>query len=333
MTKPIEAEPLEDEDEEEPLEDDEEEDEEEGLSLDHLAAAPVNVTGQVIDTSGVNWPFAVLQFSLVIPSGQIPVDLSTGLVVPNPAPIVADSSALFSIAILPNAEIVPATQWQVTIFPFNNMVIGQTLEPFTVTSAGLSISPRIHSDLIPFPIGEPFIVPLSHNGAVGRSSFNGSMYFDVVAQSLYVRNPATGAYIDIGGFTLPDPLLVNDLTVSGATHTGSLAVTGATQTAGITATGGITTSQGITSGTFPTATNSLNLAAGIDLNTVTRSGEYIVQNPVNGPTLTNPELLYLKVQGITAQFAFQQIWQADVPEHIEYNRKNVAGVWGPWGTP
>jgi hypothetical protein len=342
MTKPIEEEPLEDEEEEEPIDDDEDDDEEEGskasldhlIAIDHLAVAPVTVTGQVTDSTGINWPFAVLQFSLVIPSGQIPVDLSTGLEVPNPAPIIAGSTALFTMSLLPNTDIVPATQWQLTVFPFNNMMVGQTLPPFFLT-AGRNLTAAIAAFLNPFPIGDPFLVPLSHNAAVGRSSFNGSMYFDVVAQSLFVRNPATGTYIDIGGVTLPDPLIVNaiqatSIAVSGAAIAASLTVSGNAAAANITLSG---------TGTFvssPTATTmSTTLANAVDLNTVRRSGEYVLSNPVNGPAVGDPSLLYLKVMCIgdsppTDSFIMQFVWDALIDNHFVYSRKLIGATWFPW---
>ena len=197
MTKPIEEEPLEDEEEEEPLEDDDDEEDEEevqGLSIDPRVLAAV--TGQVTDATGINWPFAVLQFFLVVPSGQKPIDLATGLVIPTPPPIVAGANALFTINLQANSTIVPDSQWCLTIFPFNDMMAGQTLQPFTVSGA-LNLTARIATQLAAIDI-TTLVVPLSHNGAVGRSSFNGSTYFDVVTQQLMVRNPATGAYLPIG---------------------------------------------------------------------------------------------------------------------------------------
>ena len=164
----------------------------------------VAVSGQVTDTANIIWSFAVLQFFLVVPSGQTPIDLATGLVIPTPPPVVANAGGNFSISLQPNSTIVPASQWSVSIFPFNDMMQGQTMQPFTVSGA-LSLTAQILAQLQPISLNNPLLIPLSHNGATGRSNFNGSAYFDVNTQALMLRNPATNSYVSIGSALPPAP--------------------------------------------------------------------------------------------------------------------------------
>jgi hypothetical protein len=150
------------------------------------------IQGQVIDTAGNQWAYAILQFSLFLPSGEKPIDLTTGLVIPNPAPIICDATGNFSANLQLTAFIVPVSLWQLTIFPFNNKVAGQTLDPFEVTGA-TNLSASIAANLNPH-VDNPLILPMSNSGTNGQSTSNGSIYFDAAANLVMIRNPATQAY-------------------------------------------------------------------------------------------------------------------------------------------
>jgi hypothetical protein len=163
-------------------------DEEAALNPLILAA----VQGQVVDTAGNHWAFAIVQFSLFVPSGQKPIDLTTGLVIPNPAPIVCNATGTFSTNLQTTASIVPASLWMMTVYPFNNQFAGQTLEPFAVTGT-VDLSAFIAANLAPH-VDAPLILPMSNSGAVGQSQLNGSCYYDVVTGTVFVRDPATGGY-------------------------------------------------------------------------------------------------------------------------------------------
>jgi hypothetical protein len=162
----------------------------------------VAVSGTVFDKNSIVWPYSILQFFLVVPSGQTPVETTTGLVIPTPPPVIASATGTFSIQLQTTATVVPSSQWCVTIFPFNDMMNGQTLTPFNVTGA-LTLTSMIAAQLIPLTFPHPFILPMAHSGPLNQSSFNGSTYFDVVSQQLMVRNPATASYIPIGPSAAP----------------------------------------------------------------------------------------------------------------------------------
>lgn len=162
-----------------------------------------SVNGQVIDSASNPWGFAVLQFSLFVPSGQKPIELSTGLVIPNPPPVVCDASGNFTTALQKTDGVVPNALWQLTIFPFNNLYSGQTLEPFQMLGP-LNLTSMIQTQLPPHA-DPPLILPMSNSGTAGQSLLNGSTYFDVEAQELFIRNPATGTYIPIGPAAAPPP--------------------------------------------------------------------------------------------------------------------------------
>ena len=85
----------------------------------HLIAS---VNGQVKDTSGNSWGYAVLQFSLFVPSGQKPIELSTGLVIPNPAPVVCDAAGNFTTALQKTDSVVPDCLWKLTILDRKSVV-------------------------------------------------------------------------------------------------------------------------------------------------------------------------------------------------------------------
>jgi hypothetical protein len=155
-----------------------------------------SVSGQVVDTSGNPWGFAIVQFSLFVPSGGRPIELSTGLVIPRPAPVVCDVNGNFTSALQKNDGIVPASLWQLTVYPFNNQIDGQTLEPFQCLGP-LDLSAPIKAQLKPH-FDAPLILPMSNNGSVGQSTLNGSTYFDVESEDLMIFNPATGDYVAIG---------------------------------------------------------------------------------------------------------------------------------------
>lgn len=159
------------------------------------------VSGQVIDTTGNPWGYALVQFSLFVPSGQIPVDLTTGLVIPTPAPIICDGSGNFTASLQTNSTVVPDSLWQLTVFPFNNRINGQKLQPFKVLGA-LTLTPMIEAELKPH-VDSPLILPMSNNGTAGQSTLNGSIFFDVEAQELALMNPATGSYISIPTLNTP----------------------------------------------------------------------------------------------------------------------------------
>lgn len=162
-----------------------------------------SVNGQVIDAAGNPWGFAVLQFSLFVPSGQKPIELSTGLVIPNPPPVVCDASGNFATALQKTDSVVPGALWQLIIFPFNNRYSGHILEPFQMLGP-LNLTSMIQAQLPPH-VDTPLVLPMSNSGTVGQSPLNGSVYFDVEAQELFVRNPATGTYIPIGPAAAPPP--------------------------------------------------------------------------------------------------------------------------------
>jgi hypothetical protein len=166
----------------------------EGAAVNPQLVASVN--GQVIDTDGNQWGFAVLQFSLFVPSGQKPVELSTGLVIPNPDPVVCDATGKFTTALQKTDSVVPDCLWQLNIYPFNNQVAGQTLSRFAM-SGPLNLSATIAAQLKPHA-DPPLILPMSNSGSAGQSTLNGSIYFDVETGKLMVMNPATGDYIAIG---------------------------------------------------------------------------------------------------------------------------------------
>jgi hypothetical protein len=164
-----------------------------------LPLAFATVSGQVVDMISNPWGFAVLQFSLFIPSGQKPVDLSTGLVIPNPAPITCNASGNFTASLQRTDLIVPDALWRLTIFPFTNQIAGQPIEPFKVLGP-LNITAMIEAQLKPNVDSEfhPLIVPMSNDGTITQPQLNGAMFFDVEAQELFIRNPATQSYISIG---------------------------------------------------------------------------------------------------------------------------------------
>jgi len=163
------------------------------------------ITGQVIDTSSNPWGFCTLQFFLQVPSGQRPIDLTTGQAIPTPAPIVADVNGNFTASLQTNATIVPQSQWMVTIFPFNNQRNGQTLLPFNVAGA-MNLSAAISSQLHP-AVDTPLILPMSNSGPTGQSPLNGSIYFDIEANDLFVKSPSGAGYIPIGGGPANEPTL------------------------------------------------------------------------------------------------------------------------------
>jgi hypothetical protein len=175
------------------------------------------VQGQVIDTAGNQWSFAIVQFSLFLPSGQKPVDLTTGLVIPNPAPIICDSTGNFSATLQNNSWIVPLSLWRITIFPFNNQFNGQTLEPFKVGGA-MNLSATIAANLKPH-IDPALILPMSNSGSVGQSTLNGSVYYDVKLGELLVRDPATAAYKNVGP-ALPPLVEVENIEINGNNSSG-----------------------------------------------------------------------------------------------------------------
>ena len=153
------------------------------------------VTGQVIDTTANPWGFATLQFSLLLPSGQKPVDLTTGLVIPNPPPIICDINGNFATNLQTNAMIVPASLWQLMVYPFNNQKNGQVLEPFAVTGA-MNLTATIAANLQPY-LDPPLILPMSNSTTTGQSELNGSVYYDVEEGALMVRDPSTQAYKNV----------------------------------------------------------------------------------------------------------------------------------------
>lgn len=155
------------------------------------------VSGTVVDTAGTPWAFCVLQFSLFVPSGQKPIDLTTGLVIPNPAPVTADNLGRFIVNLQQNATVVPQSQWTVTVFPFISSIQGQQLTPFLVAGP-VSLTAQIAAQLRPFDIGPPLILPTSHNGDIGRSNDTASVFYDVDTSSLFVRDPAADDYVKIG---------------------------------------------------------------------------------------------------------------------------------------
>jgi hypothetical protein len=164
-------------------------------AINPLLLASVN--GTVVDTSGNPWGYAVVQFSLLVQGGGKPVEISTGLVIPTPAPIVCDGSGNFTTALQKTDSIVPpGTMWQLTIFPFNNQHDGQTLTPFTMTGA-LNLSSMIASQLAPH-VDQPLIVPMSNSGTNGQSTLNGSMFFDVETGTLFLRVPSAAGYVTLG---------------------------------------------------------------------------------------------------------------------------------------
>ena len=159
-----------------------------------------SVSGQVKDTAGNLWGFAIIQFSLFNPSGQPVIELSTGLVIPNPEPIVCDGTGNFSDALQKTDSIVPAgCLWQLTIFPFNNQRNGQTLAPFLLTAPinSVTMTAMISTQLRPHT-DPPLVIPMSNSGSAGQSTLNGSVYFDVETGKLMLMDPATGNYIVIG---------------------------------------------------------------------------------------------------------------------------------------
>ena len=164
------------------------------------------VSGTIVDNQGGQWAYAVVSFTLLNPSGQRPVNTQTGGPVIIPPPLTANSSGFFTTSLAGNNIIVPfGTQWVPHICPFNPGLQCQTLQPFTLTLP-IDISSLITAQLNPVPIGDPFLFPLSHNGITGRSNLNGSAYYDVTTSGLYVRNPASSGYSQVGSFVNGSPV-------------------------------------------------------------------------------------------------------------------------------
>jgi hypothetical protein len=164
------------------------------------------VSATIVDTQGQTWAYAVVSFTLNNPSGQRPINTQTGLPVTIPPPITANSTGFFTTSLTANNIIVPfGTQWIPHICPFNPNMQCQTLAAFTL-SIPVDISASIATQLNPVTIGDPFLFPLSHSGTTGRSSLNGSAYYDVQQSGLYVRNPATGGYSEIGSIINGSPV-------------------------------------------------------------------------------------------------------------------------------
>ena len=157
----------------------------------------VAVTGTVADTSANPWGYAVVQFSVFVQGGGKPVDLTTGLVIPTPAPITCDAAGNFSTSLQRTDTILPpGSMWKITVYPFNNQFDGQTLTPFAMTAA-LDLSAMIAAQLVPH-LDRPLILPMSNSGNSGQSPLNGSMYFDVETGTLFLRVPSAAGYVTLG---------------------------------------------------------------------------------------------------------------------------------------
>jgi hypothetical protein len=193
--------PAEELEQEQPAEELEQEEPAEELEQEQPAAISplllVAVNGTVADTSGNAWGYAVVQFSVFVQGGGRPIDLSTGLVIPTPAPIICDGSGNFSTTLQRTDTILPpGSMWNITIYPFNNQYDGQALTPFTMTAA-LNLSAMIAAQLAPH-LDRPLIIPLSNSGTTGQPALNGSIYFDVETGTLYLRVPSSQGYVTLG---------------------------------------------------------------------------------------------------------------------------------------
>ncbi len=262
----------------------------------------VAVNGTVADTSGNPWGYAVLQFSVFVQGGGKPIDLSTGLVIPTPPPIVCDGSGNFSTSLQRTDSIVPpGSMWTLTIFPFNNQYYGQTLTPFSMTAA-LNLSAMIAAQLAPH-FDPPLIIPMSNSGTVGQSTLNGSLYFDVETGSFMIRNPSTQSY-QPAPQSFPPP--------------------------GIAVSTGAGWGPSIDPATLQKGT--VSLPNGTDLNTVVASGNYQLTFPVNGPgdgAPIDPNIQFLTVitHPGTTLYSIQIIYAGNNNPLKFWMRHQIGGAW------
>ena len=265
----------------------------------------IAVNGTVADTSGNAWGYAVVQFSVFVQGGGKPIDLSTGLVIPTPAPIVCDASGNFSANLQRTDTILPpGSMWNITIYPFNSQYNGQALTPFTMTAA-LDLSGMIAAQLKPH-FDAPLIIPMSNSGTVGQSQLNGSFYFDVESQTFMIRNPASGSY-QPAPQSFPPP----GIAVSTGSGWGP-SIDPATLQKGI-----------------------VSLPNGTDLNTVVANGNYEMGFPVNGPANgapIDPNIQFLTVitHPGTNLYSVQIVYAGNNDPLKFWMRHQVGGVWDPW---
>lgn len=177
-----------------------------------FAQSSGNVTINVIDSTGIVWPYAQVTYNLYNPQGGQPVNTVTGFPVQTKNTYRADASGTVTGNLDRNDKIIPfGTSWIPTVCLYNaekvNSFSGdnqcQTLQPIFVTSSNPSFPGLIQGQLQPYTIAPGLEIPISHNGATGQPFNYGNFYWDMLQQKLFLNDPINGYTVAGGSNTSP----------------------------------------------------------------------------------------------------------------------------------